>query len=417
VNNNIAVGLILLSLFAASNVFAKSDVSKAKPHSSKVLSAKAISAARALLSDAKALTDAAEAQAAIDAKVLSDAKAASDAKVALDAKAAIDAKAFLDAKALSNAKALSDLKALSGTTNANSVPAPELTRAEKAQARADLAKADAALTKYCLESVEDEHASDMVKAERDRACAAKAAKEAAESAADANSERAREARAQLYAEAEKARRVRDEIYAKASKLKAADEINVESPEGVIMRLGSGDPVLGKQKSQLCQGCHGLRGYSLVTVIPKLAGQYADYIAKELRNFEAGTRSNQIMSAMSLTVEDEDLADISAYFASQKKMSGGKLPENPIGKALYLNGDPARSILGCVNCHGSDGKGRRGWTSMFPVIGGQHSDYLRVQLNNFRNGFRTNSAVGIMNKMTELLTDEEIEALVEYLATR
>jgi cytochrome c553 len=410
VNNNIAVGLILLSLFAASNVFGKSDASKAKSHSSKALTEKAIS-------DTKALTDAAEAQAVIDAKVLSDARAASDAKAALDAKTAIDAKAFLDAKALSNAKALSDLKALSGATNANSTPAPELSRAEKAQARAELAKADTALAKYCLESEEGKNDSDMVKAERDRACAAKAAKEAAESAADANSERAREARSQLYAEAEKARRARDEIYAKASKLKAADEINVESPEGVIMRLGGGDPVLGKQKSQLCQGCHGLRGYSLVTVIPKLAGQYGDYIVKELRNFEAGLRSNEIMSAMSLTVEDEDLADIAAYFASQKKMSGGNLPANPIGKELFLNGDPARSILGCVNCHGSDGKGRRGWTSMFPVIGGQHKDYLRRQLDNFRSGFRANSPVGIMNRETQFLTDEEVEGLTEYLSTR
>jgi cytochrome c553 len=395
--NNIVVGLILLSLFTASNVFAKSDASKAKSHSSKALSEKAIS-------DDKALTDTAEAQAVFDSKTLSDAKASSDAKAVLDAKTAIDAKAFIDAKALSNA------------TNVVS-PISEQTKAERAQARAALAKAEAALAKYCLENEEDKNASDMVKAERDRACAAKAAKEAAESAADANSERMREERAKLYAESENARRVRDEIYAKASKLKAADEVNVESPEGIVMRLGTGDPVLGKQKSQLCQGCHGLRGYSLVTLIPKLAGQYADYIIKELRNFEAGTRSNEIMSAMSLTVDDDDLEDIGAYFASQKKMSGGNLPPNPIGKELFVSGDSARGILPCVNCHGSDGKGRRPWTHMFPVIGGQHKDYLRRQLDNFRSGFRANSPVGIMNREAQFLTDEEVEGLIEYLSTR
>jgi cytochrome c553 len=409
VNSNFLVGFILLSLFSASNVFAKSNVSKVKPHISKTISAKAASAAK-VLSEAKALSDATEAQTISDAKLISDAKAASDAKIA------IEEKNFLAAKALSNAKALSELKALSKSTNLVS-PVPEQTKEERAQVRADMLKTEAALAKFCLESEEDIHATDLMKAERDRACAAKAAKEAAEAAADANSERAREERAMLYAESEKARKIRDEVYAKAAKLKAADEVNVESPEAVILRLGGGDPVLGKQKSQLCQGCHGLRGYSLVTVIPKLAGQYGDYIVKELRNFEAGTRSNQIMSAMSLTVDDDDLADIGAYFSSQKKMSGGNLPANPIGEKLFLNGDPSRSILACVNCHGSNGKGRRSWTSMFPVIGGQHADYLRVQLNNFRSGFRTNSAVGIMNKMAEHLTDEEIEGIVGYLSTR
>lgn len=402
-NINFAVGFILLSLFAASSVFAKNNAPKVKPHSSKLLSAKA-------LIEAKALNDAAEAKAISDTKTISDAEAVSDAKTT------IEAKIFLEAKALSNAKALSELKTLSKATNLDST-APEQTKAEREQARADMIKAETALAKFCLESEEDIHASDIMKAERDRACAAKAAKEAAEAAADANSERAREERENLYAESEKARKIRDEVYAKAAKLKAADEINAESPEAVILRLGGGDPVLGKQKSQLCQGCHGLRGYSLVTVIPKLAGQYGDYIVKQLRNFEAGTRSNQIMSAMSLTVDDGDLADIGAYFSSQKKMSGGNLPANPVGENLFLNGDPSRSVLACVNCHGSNGKGRRSWTAMFPVIGGQHKDYLSVQLNNFRSGFRTNSAVGIMNKMAEHLTDEEIEGLVEYLSTR
>lgn len=408
-NNNFVVSFIILSLFSASSVFAKSNVSKGKPHPSKAIRDNATDSAKAL-SEAQAIIDATEAKAIIDAKLISDAKAAYDAKIATDEKN------FLEAKAISNAKALSELKALSKPTNLGS-RAPEQTTAERSQARSDMLKAEAALAKFCLESEEDIHASDIMKAERDRACAAKAAKEAAEAAADANSERAREERAKLYAESEKARKIRDEVYAKAAKLKAADEVNAESPEAVILRLGGGDPVLGKQKSQLCQGCHGLRGYSLVTVIPKLAGQYGDYIVKQLRNFEAGTRSNQIMSAMSLTVDDVDLADIGAYFSSQNKMSGGNLDANPIGKNLFLNGDPSRSILACVNCHGSNGKGRRSWTSMFPVIGGQHKDYLRVQLNNFRNGFRTNSAVGIMNKMAEHLTDEEIEGLVEYLSTR
>lgn len=286
-------------------------------------------------------------------------------------------------------------------------------KSERSKAKEELAKAEAEIVKLCAESNIDHTESDAVKAERDRVCAAKTASEAA----DLKSEKAREDKARLYADSEKARAERDKVHAKVAKLSAAEEVNIDSAEAVIIRSGTGDPILGKEKSQICQGCHGLRGYSVNTLIPKLAGQYANYIAKELRNYQAGTRTHQIMTAMAASVTDEDLADIAAHFASQKKMSGGDLEANPIGKNLFLNGDVSRRILPCVNCHGSNGKGRRPWTSIFPVIGGQHKDYLRVQLNNFRSDSRTNSPVAIMNRMTNNLTDEEIEGLADYISGR
>ena len=303
-------------------------------------------------------------------------------------------------------------------TNASATPAvdtladpKEQARAERAKARAAIAKAEADLAKFCAEN--DIAASDVVKAERDRVCAAKIAQDAAEAHVDA----IRDEKARHYAEAEAERIRRDKVHAAAAKLKAADEINIEGSDAIVVRSGPGNPVLGRVKSQVCQGCHGLRGYSVITLIPKLAGQYAHYIAKELRNYQEGTRSHQIMSAMAAFISDEDLDDIAAHFAVQKKMSGGNLAETSIGKNLVLNGDVGRRILPCVNCHGSDGKGRRPWTSIFPVIGGQHKDYLRVQLNNFRNDTRSNSPVAIMNLMTRQLTDEEIEGLADYISGR
>ncbi len=284
-------------------------------------------------------------------------------------------------------------------------------KAERARARAASAKSEVELAKYCAES--DHTASDAIKAERDKVCAAKIAQDAAE----AHDEQIREEKARLYAEAEKERVRRDKIHAVSNKLKAADEINIESHEAIIVRSGPGNPVLGKEKSQVCQGCHGLRGYSVNSLIPKLAGQYAHYITKELRNYQEGTRSHQIMSAMAAFISDEDLDDIAAHFSTQKKMSGGDFEGNPIGKDLFLNGDIERRILPCVNCHGANGKGRRPWTAIFPVIGGQHKDYLRVQLNNFRSDTRSNSPVAIMNLMTRLLTDEEIEGLADYISGR
>jgi cytochrome c553 len=81
----------------------------------------------------------------------------------------------------------------------------------------------------------------------------------------------------------------------------------------------------------------------------------------------------------------------------------------------LQGDISRTMVACVNCHGINGKGLTPNTSMFPVIGGQQKDYIRRQLVNFRKGDRTNSPNGIMNRITQKLTDDELEALADYVS--
>ena len=187
-------------------------------------------------------------------------------------------------------------------------------------------------------------------------------------------------------------------------------------EGQTVIQRSGDPVAGGEKSQLCQGCHGEFGHSTVGLIPKLAGQYAKYIEKQVRDYQAGTRTHQIMNAMAGTINEEsDLADIAAYFARQSKMKGDGSGDNKLGKNLFLHGDNTKMRLACVNCHGVNGKGPDPRISMFPVIGGQHKDYLRKQLVDFRDGTRTNSPRGIMNIVAKSLTDAEIEALAEYIS--
>lgn len=133
------------------------------------------------------------------------------------------------------------------------------------------------------------------------------------------------------------------------------------------------------------------------LIPNLAGQYATHIAKELRNFQSGARKHAIMSVMAKTVNDADLADIAAYFASQDKMQGGRWAANPVAKRLFLKGDESRNVPACVNCHRVNGKGKASDIGAFPVIGGQHKAYLRAQLINWRGGQRTNSPGGEMNK--------------------
>jgi cytochrome c553 len=194
------------------------------------------------------------------------------------------------------------------------------------------------------------------------------------------------------------------------------EMADNSPEAIKLRSGPGDPVAGKEKSQLCQGCHGEVGISIEGMAPKLAGQYGKYIAKQVRNFQSGTRIHEIMSAIAQTVSDDDLADIAAYFASQTKMKGDG-HDNALGNKLFNHGDMSRMMVACVNCHGVDGKGKSPSNPVFPVIGGQHKDYLRGQLINFRDGDRGNSPGGVMNIITQKMTDEELDALADYLSGR
>jgi cytochrome c553 len=188
----------------------------------------------------------------------------------------------------------------------------------------------------------------------------------------------------------------------------------DSPADIKMRSGSGDPVAGREKSVLCQGCHGEEGISIEGMAPKLAGQYAKYIVKQLRNFQTGTRVHEIMSAVAQTISDDDLADIAAYFASREKMKGDG-HDNELGKKLFLHGDMSRMMVACVNCHGVNGKGKSPSNPVFPVLGGQHKDYLRGQLINFRDGDRGNSPGGVMNIITQKLTDQELDALADYIS--
>lgn len=178
----------------------------------------------------------------------------------------------------------------------------------------------------------------------------------------------------------------------------------------------GDPVAGKDKSALCQGCHGEDGMSATSAFPHLAGQYAGYIRKQIADFQKRVRKDDTMEGMADTVtERQDLEDISAYFASQKSMHGSGAVSNSLGKNVFLNGNPATNMYGCVHCHGENGKGKTPSNSVFPVIGGQHKDYLVKQLNAFRDGSRANDPAGMMGDIAKKMTDAEIDAVSDYLS--
>ncbi|MGZ5029629.1 MAG: c-type cytochrome [Methylobacter sp.] len=185
---------------------------------------------------------------------------------------------------------------------------------------------------------------------------------------------------------------------------------------------------GKQKSASCTSCHGDNGNSMVATFPKLAQQHSSYLVKQLQAFKDGSRNNPMMSAIAMTLSDEDMADISAYYASQK-ISENTLPvldsddddEKPAtdkqdvvhaliaqGSDLYRNGNLKSEVSACIACHGPFGEGNK--PASFPALKSQHADYLIKALTDFKTGARSNNPENIMHMIAKKMTDEEIKAV-------
>jgi len=119
---------------------------------------------------------------------------------------------------------------------------------------------------------------------------------------------------------------------------------------------------GKAKSQTCVACHGADGNSAIAMYPKLAGQHAKYLEKQLKDLKLGMTSggkqgryDPVMSGMAMPLSDEDIADLSAYYASLP-ISESSTPEDVVekGKVLYTAGDAERGLTACIACHGPKG---------------------------------------------------------------
>ncbi|KAB0461065.1 MULTISPECIES: c-type cytochrome [Vibrio] len=177
---------------------------------------------------------------------------------------------------------------------------------------------------------------------------------------------------------------------------------------------------GKAKSQTCVACHGADGNSLITQYPKLAGQHEKYLIKQLKELKLGMTSGgkqgryePVMGAMAMPLSEEDMADLAAYYASLP-ISNNSTPENVVdeGKVLYTAGDSERGLTACTACHGPRGNGTE--LSGFPKISGQHADYIKAQLEKFRDDSRNNDMNAMMRDVAKKLTDADIDTLSKYV---
>ena len=175
---------------------------------------------------------------------------------------------------------------------------------------------------------------------------------------------------------------------------------------------SGDPAAGQQKSELCQGCHGMDGNSFNPEWPDLAGQNSKYLARQIRDFQSGARVDPTMSGMVAGLEAADIADIAAWFSQQKPV-----PEegegNATGSKLYRGGNRYSQVPACAGCHGPNGVGNG--PGAIPLLAGQKADYTAKTLRDYKSGARTNDVNSIMQNIAAKMTDKEIEAVAAHIA--
>lgn len=201
--------------------------------------------------------------------------------------------------------------------------------------------------------------------------------------------------------------------------------------GLSLMLGfagpalAGDAQVGKGKTLVCSACHGADGNSVVPIFPKLAGQNERYLIKQMNDIRSGARLVPTMTGQLDSMDDEDMANIAAYYVSQSTSGGQADPAKvALGAKVYRGGVSETGVAACGACHGARGGGNA--PAGFPALAGQHADYIAAELRSFRTGAensleenpggRTNDGDGRMMRDTALrMTDNEIDAVASFIA--
>ncbi|WP_242604403.1 c-type cytochrome [Legionella gresilensis] len=168
------------------------------------------------------------------------------------------------------------------------------------------------------------------------------------------------------------------------------------------------------KAATCVACHGPEGNSTNPLWPNLAGQHALYLEKQLYDYKkVTTRNVPVMTAIAATLTDQDIKDLSAYYA-KLPLNQGATPQKYVksGEAIYRGGDLSKHITACIACHGPKGTGNA--QANFPVLSGQHAQYTIAQLRAFKEGKRSNDLNEIMRDISHRMSPEDMEAVAYYI---
>ena len=168
-----------------------------------------------------------------------------------------------------------------------------------------------------------------------------------------------------------------------------------------------DIAAGKAKAELCAGCHGENGISTTESIPSLAAQQDQFIQWQLVFFRAGTRKNEAMQPIIEQLNNEDIRNLGAYFASLTPPKSS--PDND--PDLSKKGAQAAAGRRCASCHTDSYAGTKGVARLT----GQREEYLLKALHDYKSGVRSGGSMAAMTDVAFPLSDEEITALAHYLA--
>lgn len=170
-------------------------------------------------------------------------------------------------------------------------------------------------------------------------------------------------------------------------------------------------------AKVCVGCHGMDGNGTEPTnpeFPRLAGIQAEYLAKQMREFQSGKRKSDVMAAIAASLSPDDILNLSAYFAAQPRKPNAV--KNPgmleAGKKFYHDGNPDEGVPACAGCHLPDARG----TDRYPHLAGQHAAYVYQQLKKFGSSERENDRGLVMQSVAMRMTDEQMKAVAEYIAS-
>lgn len=182
----------------------------------------------------------------------------------------------------------------------------------------------------------------------------------------------------------------------------------------ITTANAAEIAAGKAKAALCAGCHGADGNSINVIWPRLAGQHASYLEKQLHDFKSGKRKDATMTAMAASLNDEDIKNIAAYFSSQKPVAA-KFDSSLVAKGqdIYRGGITDIGVAACMGCHSPTGEGNG--PAGFPRLKSQHPEYVAKQLQDFKDGKRSNDANKMMRSLVKRMSSEEMKAVAAYVA--
>jgi cytochrome c553 len=168
----------------------------------------------------------------------------------------------------------------------------------------------------------------------------------------------------------------------------------------------------------CQACHGVHGEGMADGDePRIAGQSAYYLDKQLRDFASGARDNPIMGAIAKGLSEQTRSKLVGYYASLPtpaplKSTSPTAAQSSLGHQLALEGSEAKRVQACNNCHGPDGSGV---ALSAPGLAGQWGPYLAAQLKSWQRGGRKNDAGSLMTSVAARLDDADIAAVTSYYA--